>query len=68
MNLHISDNTDSSDENSLIENLDDGLSDTEASQTETREKQFNISARRRIEEYMESKRLTSQTADYYFTD
>lgn len=68
MNIQLSDDPASSDENLIVVNLDDDVTDEETSQSAANEKQFNLSARRKIEEYMESKRLASQTADYYFTD
>lgn len=68
MNVHISDDNDNTDENLMTVNLDDDVTDDETSQPAANEKYFNISARRRIEEYMENKHLASLTADYFFAD
>lgn len=68
MNLHISGDSESPDEITLIDDMADDLSDEETSQVVSRGKQFNISARRRVEEYLENKRLASLTMDSYYSD
>ena len=68
MKAYISDDSDESAEIMMVDNLDDDLSSKEASQTRTKENQFNVNARRRIEEYLERKSLDSQTSDFYFSD
>jgi len=53
------------DENMMMDETDEELSSEETSQTKLKVSKINISARRRIEEYMEKKLLASQTADYF---
>jgi len=68
MNDFISGDSEESDENLMMEEMEDNLSSDNYSQTKPEAKQINISARRRIEEYLEKKLLASQTMDYYFSD
>lgn len=68
MNMDLSDITDSNNENLMVINLEDEVTSEDTSQPAANDKQFNISARRRIEEYLESKRLASLTEDFNYTD
>ena len=58
----------STDKNTIMENLVDDFSDSESLQAESNGKQYNICARRKIEDYLEEKRLEFLTRDYYFAD
>jgi len=66
--MQVKDDAQNSDVNMVIESIDDGSFNEESSETVATGKQFNISARRRIEEYHEGKRLASLTTDYYLID
>ena len=68
MNAHISNDSHESEENLIMDDMDEDFSKEEISQTRTQIQQINISARRRIEEYLEKKHLASQTMDYFFSE
>jgi hypothetical protein len=71
MNTLLQDDPDSVSDNTSINIPDDEaneLPETENSQLSPKEKRFDISARRKIEDYLESKRLDAITRDFLFDE
>ncbi|WP_455217321.1 PA3496 family putative envelope integrity protein [Kaarinaea lacus] len=68
MNLILSNEIDISAENgnTAIQGLENVPGETVTKQTGAQ--QYNLSARRRIEDYLENKRLASLTMDYFAAD
>jgi hypothetical protein len=71
MNTLLDDDSDAVADNAsinLIDEEDNELSDSENTQLSPKEKRFDISARRKIEDYLENKRLASITRDFLFDE
>lgn len=71
MNTLLNDDTDTDADgapNNLIDDERDELSGAESTQVTQKENRFDLSARRKIEDYLERKRLAAMTRDFLFDD